>query len=227
MSRLCQKILAQLAIQQIRPHRFGSPYKSKVKQTILMCEFNGDLTYISWQQTKQCTPCPKYEMVGHIVLQKWLTKIFMFVFRFVHWPPLYKRIHKKHHEWQASIGIIALYAHPLEHIMSNLVPIGLGPLLCGSHVSTMWLWFAVSLTVTIISHSGFHFPLLPSSEFHDFHHFKWVPYIYYWEVQIYADWGLTLADWHHTFWLLHITLPQQLTIQNYSKDHIKGTMLSW
>jgi methylsterol monooxygenase len=35
-----------------------------------------------------------------------------------------------------------------------------------------WLWLFIAVFVTIQVHSGYHFPFLPSSEFHDFHHLK-------------------------------------------------------
>lgn len=37
----------------------------------------------------------------------------------LHHPKLYKKIHKKHHEWTAPIGVISLYAHPIEHVVSG------------------------------------------------------------------------------------------------------------
>ncbi|KAK3701717.1 hypothetical protein QZH41_018875 [Actinostola sp. cb2023] len=87
-----------------------------------------------------------------------------------HHPKIYKYFHKKHHEWTAPVGIISIYAHPLEHLIANLSPIMLGPFLMGSHIATAWLWFFVAITSTNISHSGYHFPYLPSPEAHDFHH---------------------------------------------------------
>jgi len=97
---------------------------------------------------------------------------FYYSHRMFHHPSIYKYIHKQHHEWTAPIGIVAVYAHPVEHLVSNLGPIVAGPLLMGSHLATVWLWFSIALMSTIISHSGYHLPLLPSPEAHDFHHLK-------------------------------------------------------
>ena len=90
----------------------------------------------------------------------------------LHNPTLYRRVHKIHHEWSAPLGLTSLYAHPLEHALSNLLPVALGPLLLGSHLVTAWAWYALSLTSTVNAHSGYHLPLLPSPEFHDYHHLK-------------------------------------------------------
>lgn len=34
--------------------------------------------------------------------------------RLLHWGPLYRSIHKQHHEFQAPFGIVGEYAHPAE-----------------------------------------------------------------------------------------------------------------
>jgi len=98
------------------------------------------------------------------------------VFYYSHWllhhRRIYKHIHKKHHEWTASIALVAVYAHPVEHVVSNLLPVALGPLIVGAHPATMWLWFSIALLSTLNSHSGYHLPFLPSPEAHDFHHLK-------------------------------------------------------
>lgn len=124
--------------------------------------------------------------------------------RLFHHPHLYKRFHKQHHEWTAPIGLVATYAHPLEHVvgghrlgpqgstsghlaitktnicsssplqLSNLLPVVIGPVILGSHVSTTCMWYCVALISTTISHCGYHLPFLPSPEFHDFHHLRCV-----------------------------------------------------
>uniref|UniRef100_F7C783 Fatty acid hydroxylase domain containing 2 n=1 Tax=Ornithorhynchus anatinus TaxID=9258 RepID=F7C783_ORNAN len=98
--------------------------------------------------------------------------MFYYSHRLIHHPLLYKHIHKRHHEWTAPIGVVSLYAHPVEHVLSNMLPVILGPLVMNSHLSSITVWFSLALIVTTISHCGYHLPFLPSPEFHDYHHLK-------------------------------------------------------
>jgi len=97
---------------------------------------------------------------------------FYYSHRLLHHPRFYKYIHKIHHEWTAPIGIVSIYCHPIEFIVSNIGPLILGVLVSNCHLATAWFWFSIAILQTTISHSGYHFPLLPSPEAHDFHHLK-------------------------------------------------------
>lgn len=59
--------------------------------------------------------------------------------------------------------------------LSNTLPVMTGPMIMGSHIVSIAAWFSLALITTSISHCGYHLPFLPSPEFHDFHHLKYVP----------------------------------------------------
>ncbi|XP_052613516.1 fatty acid hydroxylase domain-containing protein 2-like isoform X4 [Peromyscus californicus insignis] len=56
--------------------------------------------------------------------------------------------------------------------VSNMLPVMVGPLAMGSHLSSITVWLSLALIITTISHCGYHLPFLPSPEFHDYHHLK-------------------------------------------------------
>ncbi|GMR48659.1 hypothetical protein PMAYCL1PPCAC_18854, partial [Pristionchus mayeri] len=101
-----------------------------------------------------------------------LTEEFGFYYshRAFHHPRIYKYVHKIHHEWTAPVSITSVYAHPLEHALSNVLPVMAGPMVMGTHVVLAWTWFTLALFTTTVSHSGYHLPFHPSAEAHDHHH---------------------------------------------------------
>lgn len=97
---------------------------------------------------------------------------FYYSHRLFHNKFFYKHVHKKHHLWQSPIAITATYCHPLEHMLSNILPVAGGSVIMQSHTSITWLWLMLATLTTLNNHSGYHLPFSHSSEFHDFHHLK-------------------------------------------------------
>ena len=99
--------------------------------------------------------------------------LFYYTHRLMHVSPfLYRNVHSLHHTFNAPVGTASMYAHPIEFMLSNALPIMCGPLLSGCHVSTMWLWVCIAILSTINGHSGYAFPFTPFgySKLHDLHH---------------------------------------------------------
>lgn len=105
--------------------------------------------------------------------------------RIMHTGSFYRKYHKKHHEYKASIGYSAEYAHPVEYIGVNILATGFGPLLLGQkmHFLTFLVWISYRIGDTIDQHGGYDFPWAPysilpfsskfylaDSTYHDFHH---------------------------------------------------------
>ncbi|KAH7090054.1 hypothetical protein BKA62DRAFT_586752, partial [Auriculariales sp. MPI-PUGE-AT-0066] len=69
----------------------------------------------------------------------------------------------------APIALSAQYAHPVEHIVANLLPIALPAQILRIHALTWYAFLAAELLETSIVHSGFDF-FARLAEFHDLHH---------------------------------------------------------
>ncbi|KAJ3192838.1 C-4 sterol methyl oxidase [Irineochytrium annulatum] len=113
-----------------------------------------------------------------------------FTHRAMHWGPLYKHIHKLHHEYQAPFGITAEYAHFMEVLILG-IGFFVGPAIVAVatmntpdalHVVTLAAWLAVRLITTVDDHSGYDFPwslhhwipFWAGADFHDYHHMAFV-----------------------------------------------------
>jgi fatty acid hydroxylase domain-containing protein 2 len=49
---------------------------------------------------------------------------------------------------------MAVYAHPIEHIISNIFPVTLGLVLLKAPMSTAWIIFTTTQFATLGDHSG-------------------------------------------------------------------------
>lgn len=111
---------------------------------------------------------------GNFVLQIAVFRILeefgnYYTHRLLHEPGWYQ-YHKKHHEWKAPMSIVSAYSGPYEHVLSNILPVLLGPVLCRSHLFVAWTWASFTLVSTTIEHCGFHLPFLYPPQGHDYHH---------------------------------------------------------
>ncbi|KAG8720329.1 hypothetical protein FRC08_000557 [Ceratobasidium sp. 394] len=111
---------------------------------------------------------------------------FYYSHRILHSRLFYARIHKLHHQFTAPFALAAQYAHPIEHLVANVIPISLPPRIMHSHIIVFWLFLAIELMETAIVHSGFDF-LHRAAKSHDLHHQKFA-----------GNFGtIGLLDWMH------------------------------
>lgn len=119
----------------------------------------------------------------HVSLMHIFNDIFFyFSHRLLHWGPLYKTIHKQHHEYKATISIAAEFAHPIEYLFSDVLPTIGGGMVLGSHPHVTIMWVVLRSWQTFETHSGYCFAgsLLDKlglahsrgAAHHDFHHSK-------------------------------------------------------
>jgi len=112
-----------------------------------------------------------FTIAFHMVLCLGMVEVgFYYSHRLFHSPFFYSRFHKWHHELKAPICIAALYTHPIEHAVCNMLPVLIPPLLLGTHFWVMNAWFCMATLNTLVVHSGYNIPGLPDSRSHDLHH---------------------------------------------------------
>ena len=91
---------------------------------------------------------------------------------FAHLPQIYKRIHKLHH-WRLRepYALTAMYCTGYEAVIINCFSVGIGPIIFQLPPPFLHIWFALVAANSVITHSGYSFPLLVDKS-HDLHHLE-------------------------------------------------------
>ncbi len=63
------------------------------------------------------------------------------------------------HEVSPSIGYMENYSLPTRKSLT-----------CSQVFFSVWIWFTLALTNSLLAHTGYHLPFFPSNEAHDYHH---------------------------------------------------------
>lgn len=98
--------------------------------------------------------------------------LFYYVHRALHHPSIYVYIHKMHHKYVTPVAFAAEYAHPIEHLVANVLPVTLPLYLKGTHFLSFFAFGIFELWEAAADHSGYDFLKLPPAEIHDLHHEK-------------------------------------------------------
>lgn len=94
--------------------------------------------------------------------------VFFYSHKWLHHRSIYAYIHKYHHEWKSPTALSAAYAHPVEHLLSNLLPAGLAVLLLRPHFVSYNVFTLAGVLLTLYEHCGYEF--IDNQTFHNLHH---------------------------------------------------------
>jgi sterol desaturase/sphingolipid hydroxylase (fatty acid hydroxylase superfamily) len=83
-----------------------------------------------------------------------------FIFYSVHWMlhqrTLYKYIHSVHHQYKYTYGMGAVYAHPVEFYVGNLLPVAAPLVICQMPMETcQWIVKFATFFTVVLSHGGY------------------------------------------------------------------------
>lgn len=132
--------------------------------------FTGFGPYLSLELPDYRERC--VHLIGFILVDEFL---FYYAHRLLHHRSFYAKFHKLHHEFSSPIGLTAMYCHPVEMLVANVIPLFMGTVLFSSHLYMVLGWVVFGVLGTQTHHCGYHWPWMGFCDhpsFHDFHHEK-------------------------------------------------------
>mmetsp|Transcript_6733 Transcript_6733/g.13838 ORF Transcript_6733/g.13838 Transcript_6733/m.13838 type:complete len:243 (+) Transcript_6733:1-729(+) len=171
-------------LRRFQPHRAVTPTMvvsivrrvALAQATIYPACFLAAWPAVKWRVSFSPELPSRWDVVVALTVYAALTEIlFYYGHRLLHWPPLYRRVHKIHHEHTAPIGLGALYFHWVEHLQTVFDAIT-PALMVGSHILLLYLWFFIATLSIVLHHSGYDWPFDSVPGFgsmayqHDNHH---------------------------------------------------------
>jgi sterol desaturase/sphingolipid hydroxylase (fatty acid hydroxylase superfamily) len=118
-----------------------------------------------------------WALMSYFVLYAWHDTYFYWVHRFMHWKPIYRRVHHVHHLSREPTPFTAFSFHPLEAILESL-PIALAALVLPFHVGTLAIFSLFSVVMNVYGHLGIEifdhkkapWTFVNSPRYHTWHH---------------------------------------------------------
>ena len=111
-----------------------------------------------------------FNIIIRLLLCNFITEIWFYhIHIMVHHPQLYKRFHKKHHEFRYPYALTAMYCTGYEAVFCNLFAVALGPVMLNITTPYLYVWFGLVALNSTFTHSGFRLGWLMDGS-HDIHH---------------------------------------------------------
>ena len=110
--------------------------------------------------------------------------IFYIGHRLIHFPILYKYIHKTHHNINANIAISGYYMDIIDYFIEFMCPLYFSIYILNTNILVLFICSIIGQINGLISHSAYDFPFLPYEKDHLYHH-----------LELHCNYGIVFTDY--------------------------------